>query len=823
MPTRRGTVFTFRCAGCGKQHVVNRPFEQDYSTRCLRCGETIEVTRLLIHLVAEGSEGAAPSPPPKEAVTTGGNGRAGGYAEDPEEARGPNGKLANAELDDAELDEAVAADASGNGASGSRKKRRRGRARRRRDEATDLDEEGDADDGTPDADEARPKAPAGSAGGVRQLWPLIAGIAVIVLVLLGGGAYFLFVRGKAPQTHKEVAKKADTPKKPSTTPSTQVSTEKAPEPAKPVVKPKEPEFRIAATRLSAELAANAAEANEKYKDKFVEVSGLFGKIENKESLHPPARPHVLFACDGVPVCCDLEKSLTDLTRWKRLTPGLACTVRGTCSKDGFLHQCELLPLAAPTDALYKGKEFEVAGFVKSVALRPERPFPTIELEGDTDGIVPAEFRFQVTEEDEVKKFQPGLPVVIRGTCAGRDLDVRRMLTVQFHNCQMVYTPAPPPSVSRLKVVEVLRAYEEDLRPVFLPAPGSEAQVAEPVSLAGLIRNLLQGAGVLPAQGAEPVSLAGLGKEWAADPGALEKKYRNKIVTVSGKLLLQERSELVLVSGATDQPLQVRCFFDRDSYESYKGVKVGAEVRARGRCTGLAGQVLRLDSCRDPDAVARDPRRVTVDYLPHRPYRQLTYDIAAYPTPNKKEGPVKRVVYVQGENGKTESLITHSGTLSGKTLLDPDEGGKWVGQKKTQAVTAAGPVLFYRVSGGFIEIGQQIMDKGGRKPEVWEPVLKIGGRTGDSWRWAQGAVTHEFTIDKFEDRGGRSSVVVKETVSNVADPAHPLESRHVYVRDVGEVEEQQWQRLTARERILVGEKRLVEEAKGAPRKDRPPGG
>jgi hypothetical protein len=788
------TVYTFRCAGCGKQHVVNDRFRKDYSTQCLRCGEAIEVTRLLIHSAEQPAVAGATARRPDEAVTTQPNEvveETTALASDEEtevEAR-PKRKVPLAEVEPAEEITEAAPEP--------RKKKKKKRIRRRGEDPGPEDDEDDI----PDAEDASPArrdrpSPESSAR-PPWLWPSVGSAVVIVLVLLGGGAYFLF-NNKTPPTQREAAaRKPPATKKESTSRSsstTQLSTEKKEE--KPA-KPREPDFRIAATRLSAELATNTAEANDRYKDKWLEVSGLPAGVEPRKPPQTTARPHFLFACDGIPICCDVESSATPLNRWKILPADQPVTLRGTYSKDGFLSKCELAPPAAPADGRFKGKELEVTGVIKQVFSRTDRPFPAIELEGDTDGLVPGEFFFGLSEEDEIKKYQPGLQVIIRGTCAGRESDARRSRAVRFHNCQMIFTSGPPPSMSRVPVVEVLRAFEEDLRPEFLPPPGSEIQVAG------------------------PLTLGGLGKEWAADPQALAKQYRNKVLTVSGKLLQREASQLVLTSGATDQPLQVRCFLDRSDYESYKGVKIGADIRIRGRCSGLTEKILRLDSCQDPDAV-RDPRRVTLDYFPHQPGRQLTYDIATYPTPNKKEGPVKRVVYIQEENGKTESLVTHTGNLSGKTLLDPEEGGKWVSQKKTKAVTAPGPTLLYRVSGGFVEIGQQILDKTGRKVEVWERVLKIGARTGETWTWTQGAVTHEFTIDRFEDREGRAAVVVKEIVTNVADLAHPLESRHVYVRDVGEVEEQQWQRLTVRDRVLVGETRLVEDAKAAPRKEPGPG-
>ena len=93
-------------------------------------------------------------------------------------------------------------------------------------------------------------------------------------------------------------------------------------------------------------------------------------------------------------------------------------------------------------------------------------------------------------------------------------------------------PTPPRASA---AIELLRAYEEDLRPVFIPAPGLEVEVP----------------GTL--------SIAQLNAPWRANPKALEKQFRNKVLTISGKVLRREvdESTLVMVSGNTDKPLRVR--------------------------------------------------------------------------------------------------------------------------------------------------------------------------------------------------------------------------------------------------------------------------
>jgi hypothetical protein len=761
---RRQTVFSFRCAGCGKQHVVGESFEQDYFTNCLRCGEVIHVRRAIVRPLSDGF-GESTNPTPSEHAASAGqrNGSAGTFPSDSD-----LGQIATAEL--AEVD-------GPNGTGGGTE----------RDRAAALAQTDEADDEAVDAEEPEwePTEPEDDGKTARRI-VLISGVVLAVLALAGGGAYFVLGRGTVSKTAAKSSKTSTTRK--ATTPATAPAAVADTAPEKPVVKPTEVLARIAATRLSAELAGSAGAANARYGGKLLEVSGLLDRIENQTATQP-AQLRALFACDGPPIFCDLSQSPTEVNLWRRIPAGQPFTVRGIYSKDGELAQCELVPLTPPADARFRGKPAEVTGVIKAIHLPPGRPFPTIELEPDTDSMGELDCVFRLGDEAELKKLQSGLPVIIGGTCGGRSRDMTPGVTsyiVRMDNCQLLDTSAPPSSVARLSGIELLRAYEEDLRPFFLPAPGAEPQVAE------------------------SLALPRLNKEWAADPKALEKKYLNRVLTVSGKVLQRTpgQSLLVLISGETDHPLQLRCLFHSDDFRELSD---DSELRIRGRFTRPVGaSVLRLDSCQSADSPGtRDPRRVTADYLPHRPGQQLTYDLAEYPVTGKKEASVKRAVVVQQEGGKSETYFTHLGTLSTKGLFEDDAAGSWIGHKKTTAGRLPGPTFFQRISAGLVELGQTMVKKDGTKDTIWEPVLKVGARAGESWRWSDGQVAHVFQVEKFDQRRGRPSVVIRETVTTIGDAARSWERQHIYVRGVGEVEQRDWLILTSKERVRVGEKRLVE--------------
>jgi hypothetical protein len=756
-------VFSFRCAGCGKQHVVGESFEHDYFTNCLRCGEAIHVHPAIVRPVSDGFADSTNPNASEYALSAGQqNGTAGNFPADSD-----LGEVATAEL----------ADDDGPNGMGSGTKR---------DPAAALAQTDEAGDEPADAEEPEwePTEPEDDGKTARRI-VLISGVVLAVLALAGGGAYFVLGRGMGAKTASKSSKSSTTRKL--TTPATAPAAAADTAPEKPVVKPTDVLARIAATRLSAELGAGAAAANARYGGKLLEVTGLLDRIEN-QTASQPAQLRALFACDGPPIFCDLSQSPTDANLWRRLPVAQPFTVRGIYTKDGELSQSELLPLTPPADIRFRGKPAEVTGVIKAIHLPPGRPFPTIELEPDTDSIGELDCVFRLGDEAELKKLQSGLPVIIGGTCGGRSRDVTpgvMSYIVRMDNCQLLDTSAPPSSVARLSGIELLRAYEEDLRPFFLPAPGAEPLVAE------------------------PLPLARLNKEWATDPKALEKKYLNRVLPLSGKVLqrIPGQSLLVLISGETDHPLQVRCFFHSDDFRELSD---DMEMRIRGRFTKVVGaSVLRLDSCQSADSPGtRDPRRVTADYLPHQPGRQLTYDLAEHPVTGKKEASVKRAVVVQQEGGKSETYFTHLGTLSTKGLFE-DDAGKWIGHKKTTAGRLPGPTFLQRISGGFVELGQTLVKKDGTRDTVWEPVLKVGARAGESWRWSEGQVAHVFLVEKFDQRKGRPSVAIRETVTTIGDAARSWERQHLYVRGVGEVEQRDWLILTSKERVLVGEKRLVE--------------
>jgi hypothetical protein len=669
------------------------------------------------------------------------------------------------------------------------------------EEAEKSEEGEEGEDEAPAPPRPNPR-PAPTVGGEprRKAWPVVVA-AVVVLLLAGGGgagAYFWFTGGKGTaKPKKEVAKSPATSRA-----AAPAATARQPEPPgkgadTPADKPPVEAIKLSAARLAAELAAAPAEASAKYDGHTLEVSGLFDKLE-QEMQSPGAGPpqqHPVFAAEGAPVRCDLEGA-ADVRRWQGVPHGQAVTVRGVySSQGGSLQHCELLPLTAPADAHWKGKEFELSGFADAVMVSADgQAFPTIQLEPETNGHVALHCLFRKTDEEEVRKLRPGTPVTVRGTCGGRE-HLDQTYRVRMDNCQFVYTTAPTPPTPRIEAALLLREYEEDLRRDLLPAPGTEERLDSPLPIAQLAR------------------------EFTGDGKALEKKYRYKLLTVSGRVRKKVFPQgLVLESENTDQTLQVSCWFGKHAFTTLDEPK---ELTVRGLCTGLQdAHTLRLDDCEPLDPAGKaDRRRLTADFLPHKPGRVLTFDLAQARSAGRGELNVVRQVFYDRDNGLTETVVTHTGSLAG-SLFDKGEQGKWAAQAKAHKVRLAGPVYQHRVSPELVEVGQQALNRQRQVETVWEPALKIGARVGDSWKWFNANTEHVYTLEKFDERQGRPCAVVKEVVVTNGDERRPSEVRHVYVQDFGEVERRETLRLASGEQAVLAEKKLVEDVPAGPPGDKP---
>lgn len=789
-------MFTYRCPACGKHHTADKNFEKAFEAKCLRCGSLIDVTPELIQQAPGAASSSVTLPPRPELFTKAPAGSGVRVAK--------AASVTAPAVDDPALDAPSLPEDSATVEAAPRKKG----PSKRKEPARNQDDK--ADKKTPakpepaneqkeetatDPERPRwtpPEKTPPSKKGLKPRWQLIAAVSAVVLVLFGAIGFFSFGGKKATSKPraKPVANKT-TPK-----PTPKPAPPPPPQKVEPAVQgPPPADVIVSAPRLSAELAANADFANIQYSGKILEVSGLLAKIENKEGLRPPARPHAVFATSGTPISCDLQDSKPGADAWNRLKANQPFTIRGKYEKKGYLSGCFLMPsYTSSADSRYKDKIIEVSGRVASVSTTgdSQQQFPTVVFEGETNSVMSIRCLFRMTDAAEVSKIQPGSDLTIQGRCGGRQGDGK---SIRLDNCVLVYTSAPPPKVVRIHAIAMLREYEEDLRLDFLPPPGEESQIPTVWTIRQLYNT------------------------YTADPKSFVQKHRNHILHLRCKApppqqLRGTRGKplaVTLTSGDTDLAFQIECYFSAAAGEELSKHSE-AEYQIRGLFTGqIDAKKLRLDNC-DVDMPRRAGPSLTADYLPHKAGRTFTIDVATFGTMvnGKARDVVQREVHVQGEGGVTEIVLTHAGPLTGKSLFDEGVQEKWVQQKKVAIKAPATTGLYFRrLNAGFVELGTPYPVAKG-KPEVsWMPMVKLHAQAGDKWKLESPAGPRDFVLEKFDEFQGHPCAVIRELFTPASDILHPLETLHVYAQDLGEVERRQWRHLDQRGgKILISEMKRV---------------
>jgi hypothetical protein len=779
-------MFTYRCPGCGKHHSVDKPFEQAFEAKCLRCGVQIAVTAELVHQTGAARSVVQSAPSRQEAIVQAPVGSTNTEtlallaAEENEEETGAE----SSEEEHKKGKRSAAAQRV------SAKKKPVRAEKKRRPES--IEEEDDVEAVEEEMERTPPKLPfsparpsADNIGTRRPRRQFVIAAAVVVLVV-GGACAYLFLGGKKP-TSKPVASKSPTTKQP-TKPTPKPPAKKKPEEPPPPKPLTTRDLAISAPRLSHELTVQGDLANAKYAGKILDVSGLFGKIEKKDGVMPPPRPHLVFATQGTPISCDLQSSLTQSNTWYGLKPNQPITVRGKYDKNGFLRECTLLEFSSTADNNYKDKPLQVSGHVAEVIPATNLlPFPRIRLEGETDSLLEIHCLFRRTDAGEVQKIQLGSAVVVEGLCAGRE-KTEGNSHIRLDNCRLVYDSAPTEKMPRLDAARLLREYEEEIRPLFLPPPGQEQQIE------GLW------------------TVRQLSKEPLKDEKKFDTKYRYRILHVVGKPQSARDGTLMLESGDTDLGFRVECRFSKSDFQAVSGGKL-PEYRVRGLCTAMSDpRTIRLDNCRI-DAPLRKGPILTADYLPHRPGRSFAIDVAALGVKiERREGILaRRERHVQGDNGISDILVTHQGELVGKSLFDEGIQDKWVQNKKARIKTPSSAGRYMRrLHAGFIEIGTPYLDANGKINYTWMPVLKLGAEAGTKWKWEPPTGTHEFVLEKFDEFRGQPCAYVRELVTLASNVLYPIEILHVYANGYGEVERREWRHLDQFGRkVLTSESRWVD--------------
>jgi hypothetical protein len=825
-------MFSYRCPACGKQHQIDSPFEQPFDAPCLRCREVIHVTQELVYgaVVGVGAKGTKLS---ERIVPAGAPASQFGSGAD------TNGLT---DSDGAEPEAADQGAVNPNGPdSDEPQDKKQSKPKKRKLKKTDVDEEGEVS-------EAVRKG--------RRQWLIIAGIAVLVLGLLGGGGYLGYetfrkkqdsasdtataktggqtkvvasakssttsnkgasakdakdktgdkAKEKVAASAKQKAGPAtkDKPAPPPTgkaaatgkgkaDPAAAKAAAVAKEVIEPIITPRDDKvIRISAVRLATELAQNPKLANETYKAAVLEVSGIFAGQELKATAQRPARPHMIFVTPGPPILADLLGSHTSSLQWAGVRRGEFFTIRGVYSEDGLIHHCDLQPPTPIADAKYKGKDIEVSGIVRTV----ERP---------TERINPFP---RVTLEGETFSL-------LQVECYFRTTDTLRVLEFRPEMPVIIRGTCSGRFMGRSDERAFIRI---DNCEFLTTSAAANSRIR--VDAGQLLRDYEEDLRtvLIPPWGEESqlqqmIPITQLENELITDEKAFQRKYANKNFTIKGvaEPAMLARGQLLLTTGETNAVLKVEC---RLKPLVVKELGKGPVFSIHGLYLGkLDNKKLVLENCEPFDLMGRrDFRRLTADFLPHVPGQALTYDVHRITAPGGNNR-VVRVLIEQKENGLSEAVITHVGVLRSKSLFDASEReGKWAGSKEVKKVRLPDATRHHRMGGGFVSTGMMEPDAKGKGRVIWLPSLMIGAKVGETWKSSEENITNEFTLVKFDKYQGQNSAVILQKASTAADPHHPVEVEHIYVEKVGEVERREVARISSKETRLLTEIRIVGEVR-----------
>ena len=177
--------------------------------------------------------------------------------------------------------------------------------------------------------------------------------------------------------------------------------------------------------------------------------------------------------------------------------------------------------------------------------------------------------------------------------------------------------------------------------------------------------------------------------------------------------------------------------------------------------------------------------ITADFFPYKPGLTLNYVEVNYI--NEGLG----VALHQKSEFKDGGLIETTSTKAGMV-----QGGKYLGGKPVEwnatpqflkkfkiRLGKVPQVPHFRVEGPNAEIG---IFSSGLGALVWEPVLKLGAKQGETWEHKlPNGTTKKYTLERFEKKDGKDAVVVKSQMTVQQDTE--LITYSTYARGIGEVE------------------------------------
>jgi hypothetical protein len=86
------------------------------------------------------------------------------------------------------------------------------------------------------------------------------------------------------------------------------------------------------------------------------------------------------------------------------------------------------------------------------------------------------------------------------------------------------------------------------------------------------------------------------KDFSADEQAASQKYNDRILLINGKVSEINLNSTTVILDAADPIAMVTCSFYADESAHLKNLKVGDELKIKGKCTGKLIDVI-LNNCR----------------------------------------------------------------------------------------------------------------------------------------------------------------------------------------------------------------------------------
>ncbi len=217
------------------------------------------------------------------------------------------------------------------------------------------------------------------------------------------------------------------------------------------------------------------------------------------------------------------------------------------------------------DAKYKGKVIEVTGRVKLVSDLDGVNDISVELDGVN--LASVDCHFPSGQRAAVSGLTPGTTVTVRGRCAGLVV-----FDIDLNDCLLM--PGGPSKPSGTTPTSG-KATPTGTKPTGATKPEGGANAMK-------------------------VTAAELAKAYGDDEEAADKKYKGKVLEVTGKVyrnkLYVQPENPAICFGQKDLTLEVECRVSEKVKSDLALVNLGDAITFRGKCVGLDDDLVILEDC-----------------------------------------------------------------------------------------------------------------------------------------------------------------------------------------------------------------------------------